>query len=177
MACRQNKKSALCFLLVLLLVFANRFAFSQTSREAKVNDLYHCLLEYHVECPKTVLAIAIYETGWLECKNCTYQYNNFFGFRANHDYLRFKSIYDCLEYFKIWQETYYMPWKLKHPKGTYYEYLAHVKYAHANMGNYLKTIKSIERLISKDVKDMNATLISDPGAFQEMEMDSLRYGK
>jgi len=174
---RHKKKSAYCFLLVLLLVTGSLRTFSQTTRAARVNDLYHCLLEYHIECPKTVLAIVIYETGWLECKNCSYKFNNLFGFRSNHEYLKFKSIYECLEYFKIWQETYYTPWKLKHPKGTYYEYLAHVKYAHVNMSNYLRSIKSIERLISKDVKDMDATLISDPGAFQEFEMDTLRYGK
>jgi hypothetical protein len=177
MVTRKKRKSLLYRLLVLPLLFLSISSFSQASRTAKINDLYHCLLEYHVECPKTVLAIVVYETGWLECKNCSYQFNNLFGFRANGQYLKFKSIYECLEYFKVWQETYYLPWKNRHPDGTYYQYLVHVKYAHKNIGNYLTTIKSIERLISKNVSDVDATLISDPGAFQEIEMDTLKYGK
>ena len=177
MVSRQKTEWAFSFLLAVLLLLVNQYAFGQKGRVAKVSSLYSCLLDYKIECPKTVLAIAIFETGWLECKNCTYQYNNLFGFRANHDYLRFKSTYECIEYLKIWQQTYYDPWKAKHPKGSYYEFLVHVKYAHLNMPNYLRIIKSIERLVSKDLKEADATLISNPGEFQEYELDTLKYQK
>ena len=158
---REKKKR---FLLVLPLVFIQLCAFSQTGRDAKVANLYQSIKQYNIECPKTVLAIAVFESGWLECKNCAYQYNNLFGFRANGDYLKFNSIDECLAYFKTWQNTYYVPWKKRHPNGTYYEYLAHVKYAHINIGNYVRTIKAVERLIDKDVVIMDGSPQSYPPA-------------
>lgn len=159
MVSRQKKKPVYGFLLVLLLIFIQLPTFGQRGRTVRVNNLYSCLLEYNIQCPKTVLAIAIYETGWMECRNCAYQYNNLFGFRANHDYLRFKNMYECIAYLKVWQETYYVPWKVKHPKGTYYDYLIHMRYARSSMSNYVKTLKAIERLVAKNVKDIDATLI------------------
>jgi hypothetical protein len=167
MAVREKNKTSKSFLLLVLLQSVQIAAHSQDARTIKVNNLYSCLKEYDIECPKTVLAVAIYETGWMECKHCTYQFNNLFGFRANHDYLRFKDIYECLEYLKVWQATYYDPWKAKHPKGTYYEYLAHVKYAHANMSHYLLIIRSIEHLIAKDVKQMDDAPFTYPSVETE----------
>ena len=159
---REKNKTAKSFLPFLLLLFIQLSADSQATRTVKVANLYSCLKEYNIECPKTVLAIAIYETGWMECKHCSYQFNNLFGFRVNNDYLKFESIYDCLAYLRVWQTTYYDPWKVKHPKGTYYEYLAHVKYAHLDMSNYLKTIRAIERLIAREVKQMDEVPLTYP---------------
>ena len=159
---RKKNKTPKGFLLVALLLSAQLPAHSQDPRTIKINDLYSCLKEYDIECPKTVLAIAIYETGWLECKHCSLQFNNLFGFRTNNNYIRFNSIYDCLDYLRVWQTTYYDPWKKKHPNGTYYDYLAHVKYAHVNIAHYLLTIKSVERLISKDVKKMDDAPLTYP---------------
>ena len=170
---RQKKKSAPGLLLVLLLLFITLNAFSQKGRTAKINNLYSCLLEYKIECPKTVLAIAVYETGWMECKNCSYQYNNLFGFRSNRNYVRFKNIYECIEYLKVWQETYYDPWKARHPRGSYYDFLVHIRYARSSMSNYLKTIKSVERLVSKNVKDMDATIIPDIEPGLELQLDTV----
>ena len=144
---KQKRKLLLVPLMALVCVCA----WSQPGRDEKVVSLYQSIKQYNIECPKTVLAIAVFESGWLECKNCAYQYNNLFGFRANGNYLKFTSIDECLAYFKTWQNTYYIPWKKRHPNGTYYEYLAHVKYAHINIGNYVRTIKAVERLIDKDV--------------------------
>jgi hypothetical protein len=159
-----GRKQTKMFLLVLQLVFIQFFAWSQTSRDAKVASLYQSIKQYNIECPKTVLAIAVFESGWLECTHCAYQYNNLFGFRANGDYLRFNNIDECLAYFKTWQNTYYVPWKKRHPTGTYYEYLPHVKYAHINIGNYVRTIKAVERLIDKDVIMMDESPQNNPSA-------------
>jgi len=168
---RENKKLANC-LLVVLLLFVGQHAYSQQSRNAKVNYLYSSLIAYDIECPKTVLAIAIYETGWMECTNCTYENNNLFGFRANSDYFRFNSVADCLEYFKKWQTAYYDPWKAKHPKGTYYDYLVYIKYAHINMDNYVKNIKAIEKLIGKNVKEMDEMQLAERRFAQQYGLNS-----
>ena len=159
---RKKNKAPKGLLVVALLLSTHLPALSQDERTMKINDLYSCLKEYDIECPKTVLAIAINETGWLECKHCALQFNNLFGFRTNNHYIRFSSTYDCLAYLRVWQTTYYDPWKTKHPKGTYYEYLVHMKYAHADIGHYLLAIKSIERLISKQVKQMDDAPLTYP---------------
>lgn len=173
MASIQKKKATRSFILALLLLLVQLQVFSQTDRTAKINNLYKCLLEYKIECPKTVLAIIVFETGWLECKNCSYQYNNLFGFRTNQEYIRFKSVYACLDYFKIWEQTYYDTWKIKHPKGTYYEYLTHVKYAHVNIAHYIRTIKSIEKLVAENTSVIDASLRQEPGFLQDVPQDTI----
>ena len=50
--------------LLLPLLFMQLWLFSQPEREAKVANLYRSLKEYDIECPKTVLAIVVFETGW-----------------------------------------------------------------------------------------------------------------
>ena len=160
-------RAARIFLLILPLTLIQLCAFSQHERSTNVRNLYHCLKEYEIECPKTVLAVAIFETGWMECKHCAYQYNNLFGFRTNSNYVRFGSIYECLDYLKVWQTTYYDPWKEKHPKGTYYDYLIHMKYARGTMVSYIKILKAIERLVDEDVKEMDESPFINPGIGNE----------
>ena len=156
----REKKSKTKFILPLLMFFQLN-GNCQAGRTAKVDNLYSCLKEYDIECPKTVLAIAIYETGWMECKNCSYQFNNLFGFRANHNYIKFESIYDCVQYLRIWQTAFYDPWKIKHPNGTYYQYLAHIKYA-PDMVNYVKTLKHIEGLVAGELNAIDSAPITRP---------------
>ncbi|MDB5283818.1 MAG: Mannosyl-glycoprotein endo-beta-N-acetylglucosaminidase [Bacteroidota bacterium] len=134
-------------LLMLLLISAR--VQGQTRLE-KVSNLYDSLLAHDIEKPKTVLAIAIFETGWMECHHCTYRENNLFGFRNNGGYVKFKTISDCLDFLRHWQDKYYVPWKKKHHKGTYYDFLRHMRYA-VNMTNYIHTIMPLERWIEENV--------------------------
>jgi hypothetical protein len=156
-------RPAKSFLLILLFMLAGLNAQGQNDRTTRVRDLYRCLNDYGIECPKTVLAVAIFETGWMECKHCAYQYNNLFGFRTNINYIRFGSIYECLDYLKVWQATYYDPWKTRHPNGSYYQYLVHIKYARGTMVSYISTIKAIEKLVDEDVKEIDASPFITPG--------------
>ena len=162
MVSREKKKPVISLLSFLLLMSIQSVASAQLSRMDKVNNLYSCIKEYDIECPREVLAIAIYETGWMECHHCSYQFNNLFGFRAGREYLKFGSIYDCLQYLHDWQVAFYDPWKLKHPKGTYYEYLIHVRYARSSMSNYILTIKSIERLVAKNTAAIDSLPLTYP---------------
>lgn len=135
---------------MLFLSFSSGRLFAQTSREQKVSALYDSLLVYDIDYPETVLAQAMFETGWMECKKCTFKFNNLFGFRGNGNYMRFATLSDCLAYLKKWQNKYYLPWHQKHPKDSYYDFLTHLKYA-ADMPTYLKKIKQVERWIAKNV--------------------------
>lgn len=146
------KRHLLFGLLTLLLTVNTGGVYAQQTRVQKVSALYDSLLVYEIEYPQTVLAQAMFETGWMECKKCTYRWNNLFGFRGNGNYMRFASISDCLVYLKKWQVKYYQPWRKKHPKATYYEFLTHLKYA-ADMPTYLNKIKQVERRIKKNVPE------------------------
>ena len=142
-------RTAKSFLLILPILFFGLSARSQYDRTTRVRNLYHCLKEYEIECPKTVLAVAIFETGWMECNHCAYQYNNLFGFRTNTNYVRFGSIYECLDYLKTWQTT-------------YYEFLIHMKYARGTMVSYIRILKAIERLVDEDVRQIDESPFINP---------------
>ncbi|HWB62436.1 MAG TPA: hypothetical protein VG603_02920 [Chitinophagales bacterium] len=122
-----------------------------------VNAMYDSLMVYNIAWPKTVLAVAAFETGWFQCKNCTFKYNNMFGFRNNSGYLKFNTISDCLAYLKNWQDTYYVPWQDKHPTGNYYDFLIYIHYAH-NMPVYLRKVKYVEKWLTENLDALKPEL-------------------
>ncbi len=139
---------------MLLVVVVYNDLSAQGTRIKKASSLYDSLMSHNIEYPKTVLAIAIYETGWMQCKSCALKYNNLFGFRTNKDFLKFSDTSESIKYLKRWQNRYYLPWKVKHPKGTYYDYLIYIGYCD-NMESYIKNIKSIEDWLSINVEKVN----------------------
>lgn len=143
------KRKLVTWLIVLLL--APAFLQAQEERIAKIQALYDTLVVFQIEQPRTIAAIAIVETGWLECSKCAFKYNNLFGFRGNGKYMRFDSQEACIAYLKVWQQKKYVPWKERHPKGTYHQFLTAIKYAE-NMPYYLRNITNVERWISKNIK-------------------------
>lgn len=146
------KKARLKQFTVCCLVMAgSHLATAQETRQQKAQALYDSLVAYDIKHPKTVLAIALFETGWLECKKCAYNHNNLFGFRGNSAYMKFASISDCLTYLKKWQTNFYEPWHAKHPVAGYHDFLVHLKYAQ-DMPTYLKKIKWMEKWVSRNIK-------------------------
>lgn len=135
---------------MVLLIVGNSELSAQSKRVKAVSNLYDSLRSHNIAFPKTILAIVIYETGWMQCKSCALQHNNLFGFRTNKDFLKFSSVSESIKYMKKWQTRYYLPWKKKHPKGTYYEYLTYIGYCD-NMDNYIKNIKSIEAWLADNI--------------------------
>lgn len=144
----HNSYFRLAALLWMLLVV--QLATAQNGREERMQMFYDSIHAYEIAEPKTVLAIAIVETGWMECQKCHFRKNNLFGFRTGKGYMHFDNLSACLAYKKEWQERFYTPWKTKHPNGTYYQFLTHKQYA-ANMNSYLKNIKWIEKWIDKNL--------------------------
>lgn len=113
-----------------------------------VQTLYDSLVAYNVYEPKTCLAIAIHETGWMTCKKCAYQYHNLFGYRGRKSYMRFENDSECIKFLKSWQKRRYEPWLLKNPYAEYYDFLKFIKYA-SKMDAYVKRIKEFEAWIEK----------------------------
>lgn len=155
---KQTKRLLVISLLTLLVltsksnVFGDGKGGSTSTTVKRITTLYNSLVSHNIESPKTVLAIVIYETGWLKCKSCALeQNNNLFGFRTNKDFLKFSNTNESIKYMKRWQVKYYKPWKARHPRGTYYEYLRYIRYCD-NMDSYIRNIKSIEQWITENVE-------------------------
>jgi len=161
MNCKPGKILLVFSFFCLMLLAPSAGLSAQKKRVERIYNLYDCLKDYGIAEPKTVLAVAVYETGWLECKNCTLQLNNLFGFRTSSQYIRFANIYQCLEYMKRWQEFYYVPWQLKHPNGTYYQFLIHMKYA-KNTDYYIHKLRPIEKWIDENF-DLDGEQTKDAG--------------
>ncbi len=87
-----------------------------------------------------VLAQAVYESGWFECKSCSWRYNNMFGFKGQDGkYIRFKTWEDCIVYYAKWQKARYPKYKAKYPNGDYLGFLKWSNFAVSE--DYRKQIK------------------------------------
>jgi hypothetical protein len=150
MILKLTKGLFIIILWTLLSIINHNDTYAQGHRVKEVSRLYDSLISHKIAFPKTVLAIVIYETGWMQCKSCALEHNNLFGFRTNKDFIKFTSVTESIKYLKKWQNRYYTPWKTKHAEGTYYEYLTYIRYCD-HMDNYIKEIKSIEKWLSQNI--------------------------
>ncbi len=148
------KRLFILILSIVLFIANYRALRAQGHRTKEVARIYDSLISHNIAFPKTVLAIVIYETGWMQCKGCALEHNNLFGFRTNENFIKFASVTESIKYLKKWQNRYYIPWKTKHSEGTYYEYLTYIRYCD-NMDNYIKEIKSIEKWLSQNIAMAN----------------------
>jgi len=91
----------LAFALILTIILGAT-ATAQTPQE---------LLKYAdsigIKNPEIVTRQAILETGGFECRNCSLDRNNIFGFRYEGKYLRFPSWRESVDYYLRWQRKYY----------------------------------------------------------------------
>jgi hypothetical protein len=146
MLCQGNLNQ---HLLAILFVCTASFTSAQ-GRVQKVQTLYDSLIAHDIQFPKTVVAMAIFETGWMECKKCTYKDHNLWGFRANKGYMKFSNESYCISYLKKWQQKHYQPWKKRHPIGTYYQFLTYKKFAR-DMPAYIKKVKKLEGWVEENI--------------------------
>lgn len=62
------------------------------------------------------------------------EYNNAFGFTLNGRLMRFKSVTECVEYYKTWQDK-------KYVRGDYFEFLKKIGYAEEE--GYIELLKKM----------------------------------
>lgn len=98
-------------ILLLIMIMWNN------SNELNPKNVYEYCVEQDIKYPEIVTAQAIWETGWMKCKDCSLDKNNIFGFFYKGDYIQFKDWKDCIEYYKRWQDKFY------DGKRDYYEFL------------------------------------------------------
>lgn len=152
------RKFSIClaFLALFILFFVKttkaKTGDRQLARKQKIQALYDTLVANHVIYPVTITAIAILETGFLECKKCPLRYNNFMGFRFKR-YLKFKSMGHTVNYINKWHSQRYYVWKARNPKKNYHQFLKHIHYA-ANMKLFMKHLKRYEHWVKRNI-DIN----------------------
>lgn len=101
------------------------------------------IIQQKILFPDIVLRQSVWETGWYNCKHCSWDFNNLFGFRHSDwitkdnpaGYKKFKRWQDSIDYYKKWQSS-------RYKGGDYYEFLLSVGYAEAGK-QYIKNLKSI----------------------------------
>jgi len=128
-------------LLIVLLFFVslNCGAYSLT-------EVYQLLIKYEVDEPEISLAIVVYETGWLKCKNCCLSHNNIFGFMYKGKVIHYPSITHSIKAYRKWQLKHWNKFHLKYPNKTYYDFLEKIYYCN-EMTHYIRKIKTIKRLL------------------------------
>lgn len=98
------------------------------------DNIESLLTKHDVQYPKIVLAQAILESGWFKCTDCSWKYNNPFGFFWKGEYKKFKDLNHAVVYYKTWQDKWYK-------KGDYYSFL--VKIGYAEDPQYIHKLKQI----------------------------------
>ena len=117
-------------LFAITLLFVLQEGYSQKIDKAKMQAMYDAIKAAGIRHPDFVMAQCMQETGNLNCKKCCLRYHNLFGFYINGNKCKkFNSDEECIAYYKTWQDKRYDKWRKKYPKGDYYHFLKHVKYA------------------------------------------------
>lgn len=86
-----------------------------------------------IKHPEIVYAQYRLETGNGKSRGFK-EYNNAFGFSLNGKLMRFKSVSECVEYYKMWQAKRYV-------RGDYFEFLKKIGYAEDN--KYIELLKKM----------------------------------
>ncbi|MBL7724592.1 MAG: glucosaminidase domain-containing protein [Chitinophagaceae bacterium] len=117
-------------LFAITLLFVLQKSYSQKIDKAKMQAMYDAIKAAGIRHPDFVMAQCMQETGNLNCKKCCLRYHNLFGFYIKGNKCKkFNSDEECIAYYKTWQDKRYDKWRKKYPKGDYYHFLKHVKYA------------------------------------------------
>ena len=117
-------------LFAISLLFVLQEGYSQKIDKAKMQAMYEAIKAAGIRHPDFVMAQCMQVTGNLNCKKCCLRYHNLFGFYIKGNKCKkFNSDEECIAYYKTWQDKRYDKWRKKYPKGDYYHFLKHVKYA------------------------------------------------
>lgn len=112
--------------------------------ELTLDNVYREILFQDIKYPEIVMRQVVWETQWLNCRNCSLKFNNLFGFMTKRGYMRFNSWVDCVKYYKKWQT------KLHVEKyDDYYTFLVRVKFALGESYNAALRTLNIKHITGK----------------------------
>jgi hypothetical protein len=128
-------RNTIKWLLFIAFLFTSLLLFGQPANKLENREkVKQLILKYDIKHPDIVLRQAMFETGWLTCTNCSWQYNNAFGFFWKGSYLKYDSLEESVAYYKWWQDKLYKG-------GDYYAFLKRVGYA--TKVNYNEELKKM----------------------------------
>lgn len=111
-------------------------SFTSVAPELSLENVYRELLFRDIKHPEVVLRQVIWETQWLNCKNCTLKFNNLFGFATSNGQMKFDKWTDCIDFYKQWQ--------IRHKIDAEKDYYEQLRKAHfATYVHYNKRLKSL----------------------------------
>lgn len=120
--------------LILILI-----SFNLSAQKADTTGVYQLLVNEGVKQPKIVFSQMMLESGYLNCKNCSWECcNNPFGFFYKGKYVEFCTLYEAIEYYHTWQSRLFKG-------GDYYQFLKRIGYA--TDPNYIERLKEVYKLI------------------------------
>lgn len=117
------------------IVAASAALFATTEpTQPTIENVEQAILDAGIQETEIVLRQAIYETKWFSCTDCSLDGNNLFGFRLNHQYIKFQCWGDAVNYYKAWQDKYYNG-------EDYYQFLINIGYARSE--SYTTDLQSL----------------------------------
>ena len=123
------KNNNLYWLLFIAFLVISKLATSQPDTTG-----FKAMVYKHCKHPEIVMAQAVLESGNFKCNNCSWDYNNPFGFFWRGEYKKWDSWQQSIIYYRNWQSKLYKG-------GDYYEFLKRVGYAEDP--NYINKLKQI----------------------------------
>ena len=97
-----------------------------------IDNLRYMIIKAGIQHPEIVLRQAIIETGNLNCKGCSLDNNNLFGFRVKSGYKKYNNWHSSVYDYAQWQREHY-------GGGDYYKFLERIGYA--KDPNYINKLK------------------------------------
>lgn len=128
---------------LLPIIFALLMLFAISMKAQTVEQVRREIIKQDILFPEIVTAQAILETGWFKCEQCSFRFNNIFGFRLSYKstednpsgYLIFNHWKESVAYYKTWQDKHFT-------SGSYFEFLVERGYAE-NMNSYIEKLNWI----------------------------------
>ena len=122
------------FLIAILFLLSNNVWSQKISGSPLLDSVFNYICEINIQHADIVVKQVILETGWLKSEFLMSK-KNLFGFR-HKNYIIFKTWKESVDYYKKWQDKYYID-----PKEDYYKFLIRIKYATESYPNYLSKIR------------------------------------
>lgn len=138
-----SKQRHILVLLLITMLFGKIARAEDPEVERMLDSVKTEIVNQGILYPEIVLRQSIWESGWYKCTQCSWRFNNPFGFRHKswvtddnpQGYLKFDTWQDAVAYYKKWQTK-------RYKGGDYYQFLIDVGYA-ADGELYVSHLKSL----------------------------------
>ena len=121
----------------ILLKIAMILSLSTGAREISIDCVKEYIIEVGIQHPIIVAKQAVKESGWVKSHETIRlnTQNNILGFMLKGKIIEFNSWYDCVLYYKRWQER-------RYKGGDYYKFIEESGYCH-DCPDYTNDLKRI----------------------------------